>query len=75
MVNSCPRQWSKWISAAEYWYNTAYHSVLGRTTFEVLYGQSPRHLGIDNLRTCTVPELEQWMKERELLTRLIQQQL
>jgi hypothetical protein len=75
MVNSCPRQWSKWISAAEYWYNTAFHSALGRTPFEVLYGQSPRHLGIDNLQTCIVLELEQWMKERELLTRLIQQQL
>lgn len=74
-VHSCPRQWSKWISVAEYWYNTAYHSALGRTPFEVLYGQSPRHLGISNLQLCSVPYLEQWMKERELLTRMVQQQL
>jgi hypothetical protein len=60
---------------AEFWYNTAYHSALGCTPFEVLYGQSQRHLGIANLRNCSVPELEQWMKERELLNRLIQQHL
>lgn len=75
MVHSCPHQWSKWISVAEFWYNTAHHSVLGRSPFEVLYGQSPRHLGIANLQLCSVPDLEQWMKERELMTRLIQQHL
>lgn len=74
-VHSCPRQWSKWLSVAEFWYNTAYHSVLGRSPFQVLYGHSPRHLGIENLQLCSVPDLEQWMKERELLSRVIQQQL
>lgn len=74
-VHSCPRQWSKWLSVAEHWYNTAYHSALGKTPFEVLYGYQPRHLGIKSLQLCSVPDLEQWLKERELLTRLIQQQL
>lgn len=36
-----PRQWSKWLLVAEFWYNTPYHSVLGRSPFEVLYGHSP----------------------------------
>lgn len=74
-VHSCPRQWSKWLSVAEFWYNTAYHSTLGRTPFEVLYGQSPRQLGIQNLQLCTIPDLEKWLQERELLTKIIQQQL
>lgn len=72
-VHSCPRQWSKWLPIAEFWYNTAHHSVLGRSPFEVLYGHSLRHFGIANLQTCSVPDLEQWLKERELLTQLIQQ--
>jgi len=74
-VHSCPRQWAKWISVAEFWYNTAYHTALGMTPFEVLYGQSPRQLGIENLQLSTIPDLEKWMQERELLTRIVQQQL
>ena len=71
-VHSCPRQWSKWLLVADFWYNTAHHSALGRSPFEVLYGQSPTELSISNLNLCVVPDLEQWMKERELLNRIIQ---
>jgi hypothetical protein len=60
---------------AEFWYNTAHHTALGKSPFQVLYGYSPRHLGIKNLQTCSVPDLEEWLKEREHLNRLIQQQL
>lgn len=74
-VHSCPRQWAKWLSVAEFWYNTTYHTALGRTPFEVLYGQSPRQLRIENLQLSTVPDLEQWMQERDLPTKVIQQQL
>jgi hypothetical protein len=75
IVHSCPKQWSKWLPVAEFWYNTTHHTALGKSSFQVLYGYSPRHLGIKNLQTCTIPDLEEWLKERELLNRLIQQQL
>jgi hypothetical protein len=28
MTQACPTKWSKWISLAEYWYNTTWHSAL-----------------------------------------------
>ncbi|WVZ89845.1 hypothetical protein U9M48_036199 [Paspalum notatum var. saurae] len=74
-MHSCPRKWNKWLPVAEHWYNTTIHSSLGRSPFEVLYGYTPRSLGIANLKLCTVPDLEHWMQERELLSQLIQQQL
>lgn len=66
-MNACPKQWSKWLSVAEFWYSTNYHSALGLSPFEVLYGHPPKHFGISNEIKSHSPELEQWMMERNLL--------
>jgi hypothetical protein len=62
-------------SVAEFWYNTSVHSTLGKSPFEVLYGYTPRQLGMSNLQLCSVSDLEQWLTDRELLSQLIKQQL
>ncbi|CAH9118783.1 unnamed protein product [Cuscuta epithymum] len=36
-----PRQWIRWISWAEYWYNTAFQTAARVTPFEVVYGRPP----------------------------------
>jgi hypothetical protein len=41
-VHSCPKQWSKWLSVAEFWYNTSHQTAIGLTPFQALYGHSPR---------------------------------
>jgi len=74
-VHCCPKQWFKWLSQAEYWYNTSYHTALQHSPFEVLYGHPPRHFGITIPQASSIPELDQWLTERELLTQVIQQQL
>ncbi|PNX71154.1 Ty3/gypsy retrotransposon protein [Trifolium pratense] len=35
------KQWFKWLSLAEWWYNTNYRSSIHTTPFEVVYGQPP----------------------------------
>jgi transposase InsO family protein len=30
-VHACPTKWSHWLSLAEYWNNTSFHSSLGRS--------------------------------------------
>ena len=36
-----PKEWSRWIPLAEWWYNTSYHSSINTTPYEVVYGQPP----------------------------------
>jgi len=74
-VHACPKQWCKWLPLAEFWYNTSCHSALGRSPFEALYGHPPRHFGISNMNATSVPELEEWLKERDLLSQIIKQHL
>ena len=34
-----PRIWSFWIPWAEFWYSTSFHTSIGTTPFEVVYGK------------------------------------
>jgi hypothetical protein len=61
-VHACPSKWSGWLSVAEYWYNTGFHSSLGRSPFEVLYGHTPRNLGSKLSDTTTHMDLQSWLK-------------
>ncbi|GKC29646.1 retrotransposon-related protein [Tanacetum coccineum] len=36
-----PKDWVKWISSTEYWYNTNYHTALDTTPYEAVNGQVP----------------------------------
>jgi hypothetical protein len=74
-VHLCLGKWSSWLAVAEFWYNTNYHSVLGRSPSEVLYGHAPRHFGVDSVTTVEITNLKQWLQDRELISKLIQQHL
>ncbi|WVZ57697.1 LOW QUALITY PROTEIN: hypothetical protein U9M48_008050 [Paspalum notatum var. saurae] len=72
---ACPTQWSQWLVSAEFWYNTSLDSALKKSPFEVLYGHSSRHFGITCNDACSVPNLENWLSERKIVTQLLKQQL
>jgi hypothetical protein len=37
----------------------------------VLYGHASRHFGIDVIESCAVPDLQQWLEEREQKVELV----
>ncbi|GJX10764.1 retrotransposable element Tf2 [Tanacetum coccineum] len=40
-----PKKWFEWLSLAELWYNTNFHTSINTTPFEVVYGQTtPIHV-------------------------------
>ncbi|GJS19026.1 retrotransposon-related protein [Tanacetum coccineum] len=41
MTGEQPKQWMKWLSLAEWWYNTNHHSAINITPYEMVYGQTP----------------------------------
>jgi hypothetical protein len=74
-LHACPTKWTSWLSMAEFWYNTSFHSALGRSPFEVLYGRSPRQFGVTREDTITYADLAVWLSKHELMSRIVKQHL
>jgi hypothetical protein len=74
-THACPRKWSQWLSLAEFWYNTSYHTALKTSPFVALYGHEPRHWGIEADSVCDFKPLQEWLNERKLMQQVLQQNL
>lgn len=70
-----PKQWPKWTSWAEYWYNTNYHSSVKTTPFEALYGRPPPVLIKGDVHHSSVDEVSRLTAERNDMVRELQEQL
>jgi hypothetical protein len=49
--------------------------ALGHSPFQVLYRHPPHHFGISDLNAYSMPDLEQWLRNRQEFTSMLQQQL
>jgi hypothetical protein len=74
-ISAYPSQWSRWLSLCEFWYNTNWHSSLGKSPFEVLYGHQPRYFGISASTTIASSDTEAWLRERSLVLAAVRQHL
>jgi hypothetical protein len=74
-ISAHPNQWSKWLSLCEFWYNTNWHSSLGKSPFEVIYGRSPRYFGITATSSIASTDIQQWLDARQLILASVRQHL
>jgi hypothetical protein len=74
-VNAYPKKWLNCISLAKFWYNTSFHSSIGRSPFEALYGHPPRFFRISASQSSIVGDLDDWLKDRQMMIALIKQHL
>lgn len=66
-----PSSWLKWLSLAEWWYNTNFHSLIHTTPYEVVYGQAPPiHLPFLPGK-ATNPDVERTISKREAVIHLL----
>jgi hypothetical protein len=74
-ISAHPQQWSKWLSLCEFWYNNNWHSSLGKTPFQVIYGREPRYFGITATDTVAPGDIQDWLRERTLVLDSVKQHL
>lgn len=77
MVNQClemylrcavgdhPKQLRSWLSQAELWYNTSFHSSLGCSPFKSLYGYEPDHGANPLIPVDTHSSIVEFIGDRE----------
>lgn len=66
-ISSHPKKWSQWLGLCEFWYNTNWHSSLGKSPFEVIYGRQPRYFGITASSSIGPDDIQQWLIDRQLI--------
>lgn len=63
--------WVKWVALVEWWYNITYHSSIGMSPFEALYGFPPP-LHIPYIRKDAIEkEVDEFMWDREVSMKLL----
>ncbi|KAL2237281.1 UNVERIFIED_CONTAM: Transposon Ty3-G Gag-Pol polyprotein, partial [Sesamum indicum] len=70
-----PKKWSQWITLAEFWFNTTFHSGLKATPFEALYGYPSNQLPIGPYLQSLHSDVDELMKNKSKVTQLLKENL
>ena len=70
-----PKKWFHWISLAEWWYNTSFHTSLNLTPFQALYGFPPPQVAEVVLLDCPDDNARTILQTRQLASQIIKDNL
>jgi hypothetical protein len=67
-VHDSPQEWRRWLSAAEFWYNSSHHASLTCSPFKALYGHEPNFGAMLQWDESPTPNSEiDWLTHTEKL--------
>jgi hypothetical protein len=70
-----PKKWSQWLTTAEWWYNSSYHTSIKTSPFEALYEYSPPLLQEILIPDNTSAEAQVTLQEKSVMLQTLQQNL
>ena len=74
-TSSIPRQWCRWLSWAEFWFNTSYNASSKASPFKILYGRDPPVLLRGDTHPTSNPEVNQMLEDRNKMLDVLKEQL
>ena len=74
-ISAHPKEWSRWLSLCEFWYNTNWHSATGKSPFEIVYGHPPRYFGVSPYSAIASDSIDQWLQNRSFVMASVKQHL
>jgi hypothetical protein len=74
-VQDSPKSWKSWLSLAELWYNSSYHTSLGCSPFMALYGYEPNIGAVPSLPQDTNTSVAEVIQNRELHLKSLKEHL
>lgn len=75
MAFNQPKKWHSWLTLAEWWYNSSFHTSLNMTPFQALYGFPPPMIAELNLPLNTETTDAVQAKQRQITTTIIKENL
>jgi hypothetical protein len=70
-----PKKWCKWLTTAEWWYNSSYHTAIKTSPFEALYEYSPPLLQDLSIPDSASPETHNTLHDKSVMLQTLQQNL
>ena len=74
-VQDSPKTWHSWLSLAQLWYNSTYHSSLGCSPFKALYGYDPKVGAAPTIQQTTPVNVAELVENRELHLQALKENL
>lgn len=65
MVFDKQKSWAKYLTMAEWWYNTSYHSAIKISPFEALFGYVPPQMGLGSAPRSQVAAVDTILRDRQ----------
>jgi hypothetical protein len=74
-VSDEPHLWLKFLPLAEFWYNTSFHSAIGMSPFEALYGRKAPNLVHYTPGTSKINNLDELLSQKTQILKVLKENL